>query len=814
MSFELRLATLEKLLDNPSEPVKLRLAAELRLVEKTLAESTEYGELERALKTLAVLAPKFHGAVIPLLRSFVKVVRARRLLEAGEPIQELGGLHRSSSHLIREAIDVPGRIRYVQQTDFIDFLMDLAQSPDEAIRSKARKSLQSFAEFDLEVFGRLGAGPQTVLVAKLSALRDEDLFRDAETILPVLGTVLASSMEGRSWTYNTLTISRADVRSGSGVEEMRAAAIALLKRMYPLSPNVVYRKSVLSALNAATHRDQPTVDAHTKAMFERDVLAVLEFKRELVATEALPIIQTIEHDVYWNYVHAASPAIEVAALGIRDALGQNAEYQIYKQLIGFEGIFGQWEKLRGSEEAWDYTNTKRQEAARRYAGEIGDHNQDEWQSRILEFSKTESDDLAMFPVFYDFLRMLGEDRPSLALELVTRHESQMRPFLIPLIGGLWVSERRADVDLVVQRWIANGSHLEAIAKSLLGGGAEQLAVLSSVVARSCELENRGALIVSMGVAASFYAKGVQVAKEVFMHALQEMAKRHDGRWAKAFWFGRDFKALVMGMDDDERTEVLSSMTYLPALDYQTEEILHAIGSEDLDAVLRFLRERLSAETQERANPSARVSSGTEERYEAIPYHLHGLKKLLEPHPKEVVGVLRNYFDDESARLMFPYRGGARLVKAVFPGFEGKLQNVLLELIQTGDIHDHEFVAAVVRAYGGSAPILDVCKALVRVTQPESAIWRELAAAIETTGGVWGEYGLVKAYEGMLAEISSWSDDEDESLRVFAEWLTGQLERIIAFERQRADEDLALRKYKFGEGSDEGPAAEGNELGKS
>jgi hypothetical protein len=244
------------------------------------------------------------------------------------------------------------------------------------------------------------------------------------------------------------------------------------------------------------------------------------------------------------------------------------------------------------------------------------------------------------------------------------------------------------------------------------------------------------------------------------------------------------------------------MVSLRDLDYQTEEILHAMGNKDLDAVLNFLGDRLRIETEGQAEPRASEGGRVDAQFEAIPYHLHGLKKLLKAHPAAVLSVLRRHLDDESAKVMFPYRSGARLIKAVFPEFEEPLQTLLLKIVKDGNTIDHDFVTAIVRAYGGAAPILEVCKAIVEIVPTESPIWRELAAAIKTTGGAWGEYGMVQAYERKCSEIAAWSTHENERVRAFSSWLTGQLEGLIAHEKQRADEDLALRKYKYGEGKDE------------
>src|SRR5450830_138762 len=362
MDFELRLATLSKLLNNPSAPVQKRLGEELRRVDSILEQSTDYDELEGALKILAVLAPNFHGAVLPALVKFVRSVPARVLTQNGEPIGADRQRYRSASHLIREAIEVPNTVRYIHIEEVVSFLLELSVSADKEVRNKAESQLENFAKFNLHHFSTLGAGPQTAIVEQLAKLDDGQLADNAVAVLRVLRSVLSSSMEGHTSTYHTITFTRGAVPSGAGVAEMRAGTIALLKRMYTLKDAVAYRKSVLSVLNWAARREQQSYDTESAKMLERDALEVIGFMRELVPTEALPLVQTIEHDCYWNYVHAASSGIEAAALAVSDALAQRADYQIYKQLIGFEGIFGQWEKLRDHEEAWDYSNTKRQEA--------------------------------------------------------------------------------------------------------------------------------------------------------------------------------------------------------------------------------------------------------------------------------------------------------------------------------------------------------------------------------------------------------------------------------------------------------------------
>lgn len=792
-NLELRLAALSKLVGIKSAAVDKRLSEEFSRIEGGLQRSTDYDELLEALKTLAVLVPRFHMATLPLLETFVHSVPNRALTQDGSPIS--GTRYRSTENLIREAIDVAEKVRYLHTEQVVDFLLEMSRATDKEVKAKADRALESLATFDLDVFygeAALGAAPQARMVTHLAGLQDDALLANANSILQVLGRVLSPIMEGTSWAYHNITIRRGSVASDGGVADMRADAINLAKKIYGLDASVEHRRQVLRTMDAATRREGSVNDDNTSAMFERDAIIVLEFMRDLVATEALPLVQTIEHQAYWDYYHGASQAIKDKALEIRDAVEAHAEYQIFKQLIGFEGIFGNWEELSRSQEAWDYSDNKRREAARQYLEEINDASYAKWRDRILEFSKTRSNDLAMFPVYYDFLQSIGQERPNLALELLIGHEEVMAPFLIALMRGLWTSASTADVETVVNSWIESGQHLTTIAKSLYKVGGARLELLTKVVDRAAALDTREALIQAMGVAASLYAEGATDAKAVFMRALSDLAKHDDASWTQVIWFSRDFQALVGEMEPGERAEVLATLISLPELDYRAEDILYEIGKHDLQAVLDFLIRRLK---HDRVLAKQKPDDSGQDRFEPIPYQLTKLNELLAQAPEALLAALRDDFDAES-RFMFSYRG-ARIVKSVFPAYEAPLEWLLLQYITTGNDDDLQFVIGILGAYEGSLEILGVCKEIIKAVPERSKIWNKVAAAIETTGVVRGEYGMAEAFQRKLQGISGWMSDEDERVRNFAEWLTEGLQSQIKHERQRVDQSIALRKYRYG-----------------
>lgn len=805
MNLDLRLAALSNLVSDQSPAVEAKLLAEVDRVEGVLNSSNEYDDLAAALKVLTVLASRFSFRVLPMLTAFVRSVPDRVLTWGGEPVVASHQKYRSADQLIREAVDVPRSIRYVHIDGLLGFLLEIWHSKDKDTSNKAEQALESLATFDLNLFygdPPVGARPQQEIVDYFAKMESEPLLKHASIVLSMIQHALSPSIEGHTWTYNAVNISRGGVPAGGGVAEMRSAAIALLKRIFLLSPDVQLRKRVLRTLGVATRRERPSSDAQTSAMFDGNAVDVLNFLRDQVATQELQIVQAIEHDAYWNYYHAPSMPIAEAALEVRDAVAQRAEYQIYKDLIGFEGIHGVWEDLKGSQAAWEDRDKARREAAERYLDAINDDTYDEWRDRILELAKARSDDLAMFPIFYDFLKSLAQRLPAMALELVQDHEERMQPFIIALLRGLWISDRAADVQALAKRWMAERTKLAVIAKSLNVDQSPRLDLLVEIMDEAdClnDAEGAAAIIESMGVAARQFGLGHAEAKGIFQKGMRMVARRHDSRWVNVIWFNQDFRKLVETMNQAERAEVLTSVASVRKIGYQVEEVLAAIGQTDPQAVLAFLMDRVRAE-RDRENRQY-ADGDDEDRFEAIPYNLHTLDKLLSPMPGELLRAVRAEFKPDEAG-MFPYYAGARLIKAVFPEFAPALQDELLLFSKTGSPTDMDFVIGVVRTYSGEVPILDICKEIIKVVPERSSAWNEVAAALESTGVVIGEYGMVKAYETKREEIAAWKNDEHPRVQSFAVWLTESLDQMIVSERQRADAGVALRKHRHGVSKDQ------------
>jgi hypothetical protein len=58
--------------------------------------------------------------------------------------------------------------------------------------------------------------------------------------------------------------------------------------------------------------------------------------------------------------------------------------------------------------------------------------------------------------------------------------------------------------------------------------------------------------------------------------------------------------------------------------------------------------------------------------------------------------------------------------------------------------------------------------------------------------------MSEAYARKREELMDWLDDPDQRVRQFAERYTAELGKMSVAEHRRAEEEIALRKHRYGE----------------
>ena len=528
-----------------------------------------------------------------------------------------------------------------------------------------------------------------------------------------------------------------------------------------------------------------------------DTLEVLIFFKKIIPEENLQIVQKIEHDAFWRFRHEPRDDAKTVALEIRDLLADHNEYTIYKDLIGFEGVFEDWEESLTKETNFQGIDEYRSARAKEYADSINAENWDEWRGRILRFATTESNDLATFPKFYEFLNQFAERSPDLAFSLLTGHLDEISSFTIPLMRGLWKSPHKEDLRALLLEWIAADQQLIAITKLFLSNDDTDEEILRILLDKGAADSNRDILILISAVAASNYADGREdFVPKFFLPAVRSLTKIKDAGWVHELWYRKELKDVLHGLEEEGREIILNGLLVADDIDYHMEELLVPLAKDNPERIITFFGERLRYEEENK--PSG--------RYDAIPFQFYKLHKTLGNFPEIAVDTVRRWFDENAA--LFQYRG-ANLLKIIFPDFAVPFGAKLLELVQSNERQDIEFVLSILLNYEGEQFLHGICREIVVILPKNDELLSTVSIVLRNTGVVAGEFGFAEAYERKVEEIKPWLIDKNERVRNFSTDYIEGLKKEAKSERRRAEEEIELRKHTYGvreEKSDEGDGA--------
>jgi hypothetical protein len=810
VDFATRFKVLERLAQSQTaaaEEAVRRACAEAFTV---LREGTQYDALEFALDVLGIVGFRQSKDAVAALSQFLRTVENRELQHPeessgwGESLSRYRGAHT----LMTKAIKVMSGLRYIATAAVTDVLLWASVHPNESVRKAASDALRDLAKYNLSVFygtedkSRIGIGaaPQMEVLDTLQSKADSFLLQHLGGILTLLEGLLSTSMESARWSSTAVTLSRAVTPAAGDVPTVRRRSVDLLKKIYGFAETKRQKLSVIRTLNAAARAEsRSAVDKGYAEMIAANAKEVLALFAQIAEREPdLQIVQKIEHDSYWIHYHSPSDEVRSAALAVKAIIDANVEYTIYKTLIGFDGIFGEWTGRRGDGSYTTAAQERRAADAKVLTARIPDDGFDVWRQRILTFAQTESNDMATFPVFYEFLADVAGSYPAFALDLLVNESDRLSAFLIPLLRGVWDSAKQAELLPFMKRWIDDASandksHLYACAKLFLSTKGVDLELLERILTKAVELKEAYVLrqVAAVGVARTPDSSQHEALKDLFLHAIRELTALGDARWVTDIWYRKEVKEVVAELDSTERQDVLKNLQFLPQIDYQAEDVLAVIAEREPSAVIDYLCVRVY-EPDDKAQEAAEESG---DRYEELPYEFHALhEKLAANAPMVVQQVFEWYCKDSS---LFLYRG-AKLLQLVFPEFPETFQASLVNLIRIAGEAELDFVCGVLRAYHGQSFIHPVAKQLIQVLPPGSDLLDEVSIALQSTGVVSGEYGMAEAYEKKRLDALNWLEDPRERVRAFAAKYIAELEAMRDTERRRADESIALRKFQYGE----------------
>lgn len=711
-----------------------------------------------------------------------------------------GGIKGYEPHQVTVQIaEIMEQYRYLDPKETYIFVRDLyVQTSDAESRSQLIKLAESLASPTLQIWQRYGPAIQVILADMLS--KEEAIASIASLATAIASKVLEPEITGTTSSSTTMTLHRGAVVHSCDLQKARRTIIETIAACAEsVTGDDDELQSAISSLFDSGRWPQNGVESpELAAMIFSDLAYALERMIEFASKASLNVRQDIESRLlqYWRWnrslpEHLRSETRVVEAhhqlinnmIRLRETLNADEEFVAFKTIVGYKSAFPhQWD-----EERWDF---ERDEAVRELrqdelADSITPENWSTWKSWLATAANVKSNDLATFPPYARFLSAVVARQPTLAFELLSDRSILPDWTIHPIAYALLEGELREDVVALLRQWLDEGRFVREIARLAVSTSNVDATLISKIAERAIHDADEAACTALVGGAIRHYVQDPGFWRdEIFFPCLTVLQQADSHEWINRSWYrpGRDM--FFDNLDANQSRAVLEAMVSLPRVSYQAEQILSSIAATCPLIVLDWFGQRVEIAAQE---PSS--------NFDAIPFRFHSLHKALQPHPRDVIAFVRDWHDrgDEYGRWET-----SRFLSQVYPNFEEPLPSTLMDIIDNADTEDLAFVTSSLQGFDGQAELLPVLRAILASKAANDEIAQAVSRVLLETGVMTGEFGSAQTYQAKADLLAPWLDDENGRVAEFATREIHTFELMVASENRSAQEEIAMRRLRYGE----------------
>jgi len=694
--------------------------------------------------------------------------------------------------------DIFERYRYLDLEATYAVIRDLfvqTNDPD------SRKHLSSLAEklsaHTLQVWEKYGPIAQTRLAAALKA--EENLGTMAPIAAAICGEILKPDITGTSSSSTTVTFHTGAVVYSEALAAARRDALDMLIQLAAAAPSEDDQRLAISNLFLAGSAPQHAVYSHdVTAMILDDSAYMLRALQPILTEEPMDVRQDYEARILrlWRRyrslpddlmsdakVAKAQALLIDAVIALRDALNGDEEFVIFKTLVGFRSVFPHmWE-----DDGLDFKKDQRirDERQDELLVSVSEETWDIWKQRLRSAAAVQSNDGATFPPLIRFFQQIATRHPAFGMNLLTDRDLFPRWTLDPIAIALFETEAREDAKAALLAWAENGEYVPEIASTARFAKTVDRELVLRVAEISRDKKDEHACVMLLEAATRRFGDDKAFWRdEVFFPCLNMLHAAGNHRWIDYTWFSAQGDSLFADLSAEQRAALLDAMTGAPTIDYHAEAILLPLARQDHIAVLEYFGRRIASAEEEGRG-----------LFDAVPFSFHEVNKAFQPHPKDVLDALRRWKDADGVNARWHL---SHFLSRVYPEFQSPLPETLNALIAGADGDTLSFVISLLEGFEGRETLLPILRAILASDAATDDIEKTVSHVFHETGVMTGEFGAAQTYQAKADSIRPWLDDDSGRVKAFAEKEIRSLERAVAAETRRAQEEIALRRLDYGE----------------
>ena len=615
----------------------------------------------------------------------------------------------------------------------------------------------------------------------------------------ICGEILKPDITGTSSSSNTVTFHTGAIIYSDALAAARRNALDVLILLAVAAPSEDDQRLAISNLFIAGSGPQHGAYSNdVMAMILDDSAHLLHALQPILTQKPMDVRQDYEQRILhlWRRYRSLSDDLmrdaKVAKaraqlidtiFALRDALNVDEEFVIFKTLVGFRSVFPHmWE-----DNGFDFRKDQRIRDQRQdeLLDSISEETWGNWKQRLGRAAAVQSNDLATFPPLVRFFEQIARRHPTFGMNLL--NDRDLLPYwtLAPLAVALLETDARVDAKAALLAWAEKGEFLPEIASTARFTKTVDRELVLRVVEISRDKTDQHACVMLLEAATRRFVDDKAFWRDkVFFPCLSTLHAAGNHRWIDYTWFSAQGDSLFADLSAAQRAALLDAMADAPTIDYHAEAILLPLARQDHIAVLEYFGRRIASAEEE-----------GRELFDAVPFSFHEVNKALQSHPKDVLNALRRWNDADGVNARWQL---SHFLSRVYPEFESPLPETLTALINGADGDTLAFVISLLEGFEGRETLLPILRAILASDAATDDIEKTVSLVFQETGMMTGEFGAAETYQAKADSIRSWLDDASGRVRAFAEKEIRSLERRVAAENRRAQEEIALRRLDYGE----------------
>lgn len=776
-----------------------------------ISESKNNDEIFKNLELLEEFVYKVPTQTIDIVNNIVKNRKPNQPVKYKSKIV---GEREGKNHidLIIKCAELLDKIRYIKLKEVFNLLVELCGHQNQSVVSVARKGLEDLAKYDFDVLKHFGYSIQRTILDIILGWPPEKKILNIEIIKVVAEELLKSSFEGTSMRdYKTMVFHSGALGPTDPLKKIRKDTIDLLLDLYKQTEDLKERVSLLQILVESSYfPSHGEYGKKMEIMIANDIKTLINAYRKIIFKDKgkiiaeAPIVQEIEEQLIWFNKNHKDEIPKITKL--LNKISKDEFYDLYKTLIGNVLI---------EEGSWEEAEEKRKRKVDAYFQKINIRNVKTWSNELNLVAKYKDVvDIWKFQFFENFIFRIAKEKPDLAgviLDDTFKKNKPLKNFVGVFLRGFRaansIKKWRKYVQKIVKDKEKDVKLLISIPASLLGIDLkyirqEDIKLLSQIISKEkpydfikkikkSELLNFYFSLIQVLV--DIYRKDKKRIESLIMTLLKgETNEQYIEMYIEKLSYAAYKKEVdLAGWSKQNIKIILDRLVELKKMDYDTQILLLAVAQDYFSLAMEVFIKRIRERTKQKKEKGFAFV-----KYDGIPYDLNNeFKEYIAKH-KEYPKIAANWINKMSLRFSIYNWELAHLVQRI----DGPIfDEILLKMIKEGG---NNLKKAILLLQNIKITDYKICFKIIKKTHDKKD-WQNVKSLIYNTGVVSGEYGIAEAYEKKAEEIKKYpvkgTKKEKERAEEFKKEIIKDLLESAKRERQRANEEIKLRKLEYGDG---------------